>query len=412
MKVLYFDCFSGISGNMVLGALLELGVSLPYLEQELKKVNVDGYELKVSKVKKNGIGATYVDVVLEDTHAHLHHHHRTYTDIIQIIDESGITENAKELAKAIFYRIAKAEAKVHQESIEQVHFHEVGAIDSIVDIIGASILIDKLNPDRIIASVVNDGHGFTFCQHGQIPIPVPATVEIFADAKVRSKQVDIDKELVTPTGAAIIAQLAAEYTNMPEMIVECTGYGAGKRDLLIPNVLRVVQGEVVVEKEDEIKEEKEEKIQDKIQDRSSQILVMETNIDDCSPEILGYTMECLLQAGAKDVFFTPIQMKKNRMATMLTVLCEEELQTRMEEIIFQETTTLGIRMHKEYRTMLHRKQGKVATPYGELVVKEMIRNGVKVQVPEYESAKHLALANQVPLQEIYKLNCSLQEIIL
>lgn len=452
LNVLYFDCFSGISGNMALGALLELGVPLTYLLDELNKVNVDGYRIEVTKVKKNGIGATYVNVVLEDTlkvseeyhhkcspehshnevdhqhkhshdhsheeehhhhehiHDHDHHHvHRTYADIVEIIDESGITAGAKKLAQAIFSRIAKAEAKVHQETIDEVHFHEVGAVDSIVDIIGTAILIDKLAPDKIIASVVNDGHGFTYCQHGKIPIPVPATVEIFADAKVRSKQIDIEKELVTPTGAAIIAELATQFTQMPEMIIRGTGYGAGTRDLEIPNVVRVVQGEVCIGFE-------EENLQDSASSRQisqnhnhvnnqvndqDEIIVMHTNIDDCSPEVLGYAMECLFTAGAKDVYFTPIHMKKNRMATMLTVLCDESSQTKLEEIIFKETTTIGIRIHKEYRKVLPRKASVVLTPYGELNVKEIIRDGETVIVPEFESARELALKNNIAIQKIY-----------
>ncbi|HEX3021048.1 MAG TPA: LarC family nickel insertion protein, partial [Lachnospiraceae bacterium] len=366
MRILYFDCFSGISGNMALGALLDLGIEVDQLNVELRKVKVDGWHLHVTDVKKNGIGAKYVDVHLKDEHGqehdadgfghehnhehsheadghehnhehsheadghehghghsheaeghshshehshngdghthshehthegegHSHHHahvHRTYGDILRIIDESTISENAKKLSKNIFYRVAKAEAKVHQEPVDEVHFHEVGAIDSIIDIIGTAILIDMVKPDRIYASIVNDGYGFTYCQHGQIPIPVPATVEIFSDANVLCRQIDIDKELVTPTGAAIIAELASEYGQMPLMKVARTGYGAGKRDIKIPNVLRVVMGESIEEtvpKTNSISDKVvETEVNPVVSTISDKIMVMETNIDDSSPEI-------------------------------------------------------------------------------------------------------------------------------
>ena len=343
MKTLYFDCSAGISGDMTLGALLDLGIDKDKFVAELNKLNVEGYDMVFGRAVKNGIGANKVDVVItiegydadghpimkeihdddhhcehhhdhdhehrhehehehhhdhehehehdhhhdhEHDHEHDHHHdhhhphvHRNVADVFAIIDNSEINENAKELAKRIFMRVAKAESKVHNEPLDKVHFHEVGAIDSIVDIIGTAICIDMLKPDRICASVVNDGHGFIMCQHGQIPVPVPATAQIFADSDVISRQIDIDTELVTPTGAAIIAELADSYGTMPAMKIEKIGMGAGSKDMKIPNVLRVAMGE-----EKEISEET--------------ITVLETNIDDASGEILGYTMERLLAAGA------------------------------------------------------------------------------------------------------------------
>lgn len=262
MKVLYFDCSSGISGNMTLGALSELIDDPHYLVNELKKLNVDGYHIHISKEKKNGITGTYVDVHLEHEHhhehehehehehlhhehAHHHHHeHRNLFDVNKIIDESEIDEKAKDLAKRIFLRVAKAESKVHNETLENVHFHEVGAIDSVVDIIGTAILLCKINPDVIYSSVVNDGYGFIECAHGMISVPVPATSEIFAASNAITRQIDVDTELVTPTGAAIIAEIASEFTTMPAMNVQKVGWGTGTKDLVIPNVLKVSLGEI------------------------------------------------------------------------------------------------------------------------------------------------------------------------
>jgi len=241
VKVLYFDCSSGISGNMTLGALSELIDDPHYLVNELKKLNVDGYHIHISKEKKNGITGTYVDVHLEHEH---HHEHRNLFDVNKIIDESEIDEKAKDLAKRIFLRVAKAESKVHNETLENVHFHEVGAIDSIVDIIGTAILLCKINPDVIYSSVVNDGYGFIECAHGMISVPVPATSEIFAASNAITRQIDVDTELVTPTGAAIIAEIASEFTTMPAMNVQKVGWGTGTKDLVIPNVLKVSLGEI------------------------------------------------------------------------------------------------------------------------------------------------------------------------
>ncbi|HEX3022004.1 MAG TPA: LarC family nickel insertion protein, partial [Lachnospiraceae bacterium] len=252
---------------------------------------------------------------------------------------------------------------------------------------------------------VNDGYGFTYCQHGQIPIPVPATVEIFSDANVLCRQIDIDKELVTPTGAAIIAELASEYGQMPLMKVVRTGYGAGKRDIKIPNVLRVVMGESIEETvpktnsiSDMVVETEANPVVSTISDK---IMVMETNIDDSSPEILGYVMELLLEAGALDVFYTSIQMKKNRPATKLTVLCKENLREAMERILFTETTTIGIRVRKEDRTILNREPMQIDTKFGKLLVKKTSFHDIIKIMPEYESAKQLAMENSVPLREVY-----------
>ena len=391
MKVLYFDCSSGISGNMTLGSLLEIIGDEDYLINELKKLNVEGYKIEISKKIKNGITGTHVDVKLESEHKHEHEHnhhhhhheHRNLNDINTIIDNSKLDEKVKELSKKIFLRVAKAESKVHNKPLNEVHFHEVGALDSIVDIVGTAILINKINPDKIISSIVNDGYGFIECAHGTMSVPVPATSEIFANSNVRFRQIDIDTELVTPTGAAIIAELAEEFTTLPAMTTNKIGWGAGTKDLKIPNVLKVYYGEM--------------------QEQNENFVVMETNIDDCGGEILGYTEELLFENGALDVFFTPIFMKKNRPAYRLTVACKKEDVFKLQNIIFRETTTIGIRYRFESRTELGREFVEIDTKYGKLKAKKVINDGETYVYPEYSSIKELAQKNNIPLKELYKL---------
>ena len=423
MKTLYFDCSSGISGNMTLAALTEIIGDENYLIEELKKLHIDGYTIDISKKVKNGITGTHVDVILthqhehshtheehihhhdhihedhihhhehdeehlhendhEHGHEHHHHEHRNLHDVCEIIDNSDIDEESKDLAKRIFMRVAKAESKVHNKPLDEVHFHEVGAIDSIVDIVGTAILINKIHPDKIISSVVNDGHGFIECAHGTMAVPVPATSEIFANSNVEFRQIDIDTELVTPTGAAIIAELSSEFTTLPAMKIKKIGWGAGTKDLKIPNVLKVYYGEM--------------------QEQNQKIVVMETNIDDCSGEILGYTEDLLFQNGALDVFYTPIFMKKNRPAYRLTVVCKEPDIQKLQNIIFKETTTIGIRYRYEYRTELEREPITINTKYGTLQAKKVVNNGETYIYPEYESVKELAEKNHIPLKEIYNL---------
>ena len=395
MKTLYFDCSSGISGNMTLGALLEIVGDENYLLNELKKLNIDEYKIEISKIVQNGITGTYVDVILEhghhkkdhhEQHQHEHHHHehRNLNDVNTIIENSSLEEKVKELAKRIFLRVAKAESKVHNKPLDEVHFHEVGAIDSIVDIVGTAILIHKINPDKIISSVVNDGYGFIRCAHGLISVPVPATSEIFANSNVEFRQIDIDTELVTPTGAAIIAELATEFTTLPAMVTEKIGWGAGSKDLKIPNILKVYYGES--EKQNE------------------NLVVMETNIDDCSGEIFGYTQELLFQNGALDVFFTPIYMKKNRPGYRMSVTCRKQDMFKLQNIIFRETTTIGIRYRFEYRTELQREMLEIDTKYGKIKAKKVLNNGEEYIYPEYESVKKLAKENNIPLKELYHLS--------
>lgn len=405
MKTLYFDCSSGISGNMTLGALIEILGNEDYLLEELKKLNVPGYHIEISKKVKNGITGTYVDVILAEhnhshEHEHEHHHeeneeqhyhtheyhheHRNLNDVNKIIDDSLLDDKVKKLAKNIFMRVAKAESKVHNKPLDQVHFHEVGAIDSIVDIVGTAILINKINPDRIISSIVNDGYGFIECAHGIMSVPVPATSEIFANSEVKFRQIDVDTELVTPTGAAIIAELAEEFTTLPAMVTEKVGWGIGSKDLKLPNVLKVYYGEIDKPNED--------------------FVVIETNIDDCGGELFGYTQELLFKNGALDVFYTPIFMKKNRPAYRLTVACRRKDMYKLQNIIFRETTTIGMRYRFEYRTELEREIIEIDTKYGKIKAKKVNNNGEIYIYPEYESIKEVAQRNNVPLKDLYKLD--------
>lgn len=395
MKILYFDCSSGISGNMTIGALLEIVDDEKYLLNELKKLNIDGYEIKISKKVKNGITGTHVDVLLEHEHHHIHkehnhenehthhHEHRNLSDVNKIIDNSTLNDEVKKLAKKIFLRVAKAESKVHNKPLEEVHFHEVGAIDSIIDIVGTAILINKINPDKIVSSTVNDGYGFIECAHGKMAVPVPATSEIFSNSNVKFRQIEIDTELVTPTGAAIIAELATDFMPLPEMRIEKIGWGSGSKDLQIPNVLKVYYGNIEDEKND--------------------IIVMETNIDDCGGEILGYTQELLFKNGALDVFFTPIFMKKNRPGYRMSITCKEEDKLKLQNIIFRETTTIGIRYRKEHRAVLKREIIEIETKYGKIKAKKVINNGEEYIYPEYEEIKKIAEKNNIPLKKFYKL---------
>ena len=382
MKILYFDCFAGISGDMTLGALMDLGVPEEYVISEIKKL-IHDFDLTVERRKKNGIEANYLKINL---HEHDHsHHHRSFADIKNMLNDSSLNTSVKKMSLDIFKTVAEAEATVHGVDIDNVHFHEVGALDSIIDIVGTAVCIDYLKPDCIMSGTINDGHGFVECQHGTIPVPVPAVVEIFKNRKIEASRIDIDKELVTPTGAAIVATLAKQNRLTEGYKIEKIGYGAGTRELPIPNTLRVFIYSV-----------------DPVKKDTSNITVVETNIDDTSSEILGYVMERLLKAGANDVFFTPIQMKKNRPAVKLTVLCESSMVDSMAEIIFSETSTIGIRVREEMRRCLKREIKQTETQYGSLTVKEVEFNGKLRQYAEYEDAKRLAEAAGAAIRDVMR----------
>lgn len=389
MKTLFFDCSSGISGNMTLGALLELvGDEIWFLEQ-IEKLSIWGYQIEISKRESHGISGTFVDVRIDsDSHVHMH---RNLQDIEQLIRNSSLESDVKDLAIEIFRKVAVAEAKVHGKPIEQVHFHEVGAIDSIIDIVGTAILIRKLNPDRICASVLNEGHGFIDCQHGRMSVPVPATIEILANAGVPFRQVDVETEMITPTGAAIIVTLAEEFGNAPAMKLKGVGYGVGSREIGYANALKVYVGESISNG-----------------DSNGEIYVIETNIDDATGEELGYTMERLLEAGAKDAFYTPIFMKKNRPAYQLTVLCEQKKIQELQEIIFCETTTIGVRYYPVKRTELMREMVEMQLPEeyaGERIrcKKVTTEGGETFLYPEYEDMREVAKKTGKPIKEIRNL---------
>ena len=406
MKALYLDCPSGISGNMFLGACIQLGVPEKYLRQELDKLSLSKeYVLEISDAVKNGIGAAYANVVFyhdnihafepketikhEDNGIHHHHHehsheHRTMTHIRHIIEDSALSDSVKSTALKIFQVIAEAEGKVHRKPAEEVHFHEVGAVDSIVDIVGCAICLDYLGVEKIFVGRINVGSGFVNCAHGLMPVPAPATAELLQ--KFKTYSYEVGKELTTPTGAAIVCALAEFSANLPEDFTsEKIGYGAGSHDLPIPNVLRVYLGEYSGQAE-------------------RRLVKLETNIDDMNPQIYGWLYERLFKAGALDVWTQNIYMKKNRPAQMLSVLVDIEHEADCAKIIFEETTTIGLRVIEVARRIeATRRMAKVDTSYGEVQCKVSAFDGKIVSItPEYDDCRRLAEEKNVPLKLIWQ----------
>lgn len=466
MRILYFDCLSGISGDMTVAALLDAGVDQQAFLTELNKLQLPGYQIEISKKQKCGITGTDFNVILaseseeghehendhnhehshdhehnhdhdehhhhhthdghshedeharmhalgleheheaeyshghhhhESEHSHGHHHvhsheghshdhhghshtpHRNLNDILHIIMISELSDVVKSTSEKIFQIVAKAEAKIHNLPIEEVYFHEVGAVDSIVDIVGAAICLDLLGVDEIYASPLNTGTGFVKCAHGKLPVPAPATLEILKGVPIYSS--GIRNELVTPTGAAILKAVVKEFISVPMMVVDEIGYGLGKKDFEIANVLRVTIGQ---------------------KKNNENLMLLETNIDNQNPEIFSYLMPKLFEAGALDVYYTSIQMKKNRPGTMLSVLCKVEHQSELEGILFLETSTLGIRCQKLERHALERKMETVSTPLGAIPVKLAYREGKLIKwAPEYEVLAQIAKEKDLPLQKVY-----------
>ena len=386
MKILYYDCFSGISGDMNLGAMVDLGVNGDYLIKELSKLHLDTeYEIKINKDTRKGICGTKVDVMLvkgDENHHGGELHHRHLKDIETIIKESSLNVKVKKLSLDMFMKVAQAEARVHGMSIYEVHFHEVGAIDSIVDMVGAAIALDYLNVDKIMASPVQVGGGFVRCAHGLIPVPAPATIEILKGIPIKSGIVPF--ETTTPTGAAILMANVEEFTDKMEFTVEKIGYGLGSRDLEIPNVLRVYLGNT--------------KSSDNIEDQ----YILETNIDDMNPEYYGYIEERLFETGALDVYKTPIIMKKGRPAIKLTILVNQKKEKEVLDIIFRETTSIGIRKFKVEKIMLHRDFSTVTTKYGDVTIKNSYYEGELVKCKaEYEDCRRIAIENNIPIAKVY-----------
>ncbi len=380
MRTAYFDCFSGISGDMTLGALIDAGLSFDGLRAQLTTLKVPGYELSVEKVKKHGIGGTKFHVNVRDPGSH----HRSLKDIEAIIRASALEPPVQARALAVFTRLAQAEATIHQTAVDQVHFHEVGAVDSIVDIIGAVTALHLLNVQRVLASAVNVGAGFVRATHGVLPVPAPATAELLKGIPTYAR--GNDGELTTPTGAALLATLAESFGPPPRMRVEQIGYGAGTRDLpQAPNLLRVFIGE------------------DGARGDADMISVLEANIDDMNPEWFEYAQERLFAQGALDVFYTPIFMKKNRPATKLTVLCAPDAVDLIADVLFRETSTFGVRTYEVRRQKLHRFSQTLDTPYGPIAVKIGRWREQVVQIsPEYESCRQAARRCGVPLKDVYQ----------
>ncbi|OPY58322.1 MAG: hypothetical protein A4E55_01001 [Pelotomaculum sp. PtaU1.Bin035] len=385
MKVLYFDCFSGISGDMTLGALIDLGIDVKCFKNELQRLNLDGYEIAIKKKVKYGIAGTDVEINLCDDHAYSS---SNLQDVEMLINSSGLREKVKCFSKKVFREIARAEAKVHNKSIDEVHFHEVGAVDSIVDIVGVSICLDLLDVQMAFSSPLHEGQGFIECRHGMLPVPVPAVMEMLTGSKIPIPIIieNINTELVTPTGIGIIKCLASDFGNMPAMIIDKVGYGMGKRDTGRLNAIRIVMGTLFQENGD-----------------MEEIVVLETNIDDMSPEILGYLMERLLENGALDVFNTPIHMKKNRPAVMVTVLAGKDNEQKLTDIVLEECSTLGIRRSMVTRYCMDRKVINIDTKFGNARVKVAAKGNIKKISPEYEDCKEIAKRTGMPLQEIFQM---------
>lgn len=385
VKTLYLDCFAGASGDMLVGAMLDCGLDFELLRSELLKLGVEGYELSLKRASRSGISAAKFDVHLEDSHSREHHHeHRSLSEIKRIIASSTLSEQVKQRAQTIFQRIGEAEAKIHDIPIETVHFHEVGAIDSIVDIAGACVAFEVLKIERIVSSPLHVGSGSFQCAHGTYPAPGPATAELLKGVPIYSK--DIEGELVTPTGAAIISTLAESYGPMPMMRIEKIGYGAGTRDYpTFPNALRAIIGE----------------IEEGADCAPTTVTVIEANIDDLNAQVFGYLMEKALAAGALDIFYTPAQMKKNRPGVLLTLLCNPPDRERMCDLIFRETTTLGVRYRNEQREILTREFVTVETEYGPIRIKvSRARDGrVMNASPEFEDCRAAAEKSGVGLRD-------------
>ena len=503
MKIIYMDCASGISGDMTIGAFLDLGVDPEYLTRELKKLGVSGYNLVIKPKAMKGIAGTDFDVILTEdepshdhhdpdhghnhghsqdqdhdhahdhghehnhnhahghehdhnhahdhdhnhdhdhahghehnhgvdhdpnhvhphdhshqhaeahSHAHDHSHshsesdahaHSNWQEIRSLIKGSSLKDEVKDLALRIFRRVAEAEAKVHGVTPDEVHFHEVGAVDSIVDIVGVAICVDAIKPDRVVVSPMNTGSGTVKCRHGVLPVPAPATAEILANRGALVYSSGVRGELVTPTGAAIAAELADEFGSLPPMVLKKTAFGTGKKDFEMPNVLRLLLGEGTSASTRPSSSPAAETVAERmpLAEAPDRIMVLEANIDDMTGEIAGYVMERLLEEGALDVFYTPIFMKKNRPAIKLSVLSRNESVKALEKRILAETTTIGIRKYEAQRVVMDRTIKTVQLPYGEAGVKVCTYEGIEKAAPEYESLKVLAKKTGLPLIKIYQ----------
>ncbi len=383
MKVLYYDCFAGISGDMNLGAMVDLGVDPAYLRKELAKLNISGFHLGITRDKRKGISGTKATVIImnqeNEKHRHLSH-------IEELVNSSSLSGKVKKNALKIFNRVAVAEAKIHEIPIDEVHFHEVGALDSIADIVGAAICLDYLNVDKIMSSPVQLGGGMVKCAHGLMPVPAPATAEILLNIPVKTGLVN--HEATTPTGAAILAAMADEFTTTIDFPIVKTGYGIGHRDTDVPNVLRVFLCETAGGTEDVTSEE---------------AVLLESNIDDMNPEHYDHILEQLFRAGARDAWLVPILMKKSRPAATLSVLCKPDDTDAMKDVIFTHSSSIGVREYRVKKDMLRREEISVETGYGPVKVKQSFFKGRLVRSkPEYEDCRMLAEKHGLSISEIEK----------
>lgn len=421
MQTLYLDIFSGISGDMFLGAMLDLGLDESHLRAQLASIPVGNYKLNIYRDARSSVEGVKFDVILdqpESNHSHHHHHHghshshdhhshthshggiedhghddqhaRNYAQIKTLIEESPLSDWVKRRSIAVFHRIAIAEGKVHGLPPEKVHFHEVGAVDSIVDILGACIALEALGCPKVLSAPVVEGTGFVHCAHGKFPVPTMATLSILGEAGISLTQCDVPYELVTPTGAALLAEFGESFGLMRGLVARKVGYGLGGRDIPgKPNVLRAILGETVASDVDGDLE-------------SDTVALLETNLDDCRPEIIGHFMELALKRGALDVYYTPIQMKKHRPGVLLSVLCQPKDVSEFRDLILTETTAFGVRSATMERRKLKRSFGSIKTPYGEIQTKTGFLDGDIIRVtPEYESCRQAAEAAQVSIQTVY-----------
>jgi uncharacterized protein (TIGR00299 family) protein len=379
-KLAYFDCFSGVSGDMTLGALVDAGADLAAIEAELRELPVKGWSLAAEKVKRGALAATFVKVRTEETH-----HHRGLTKILDTIAKADLAPRAAERASAIFRRLGEAEARIHNTTVDQVHFHEVGALDAIVDIVGAAVGFELLGIEEFACSPVNVGGGRAETAHGPLPVPAPASIEMLRGKPVYSS--GIEKELTTPTGAAIVSTLCSRFGALPAMTATGVGYGAGSWELAEQaNVLRLVIGESAVQH---------------ARPGEQIVTVLETNLDDMNPQIYGYLVEQAFAAGALDVYSTAVQMKKGRPGVLVTLLCEPHAVDGLVDLLFRETTTLGVRSYEARRRVLARETVTVQTPLGSVRVKLARLNGsVLNAAPEYEDCRRIAAERGVPLKQV------------
>ena len=384
MKLAYFDCSSGISGDMILGALVDCGVSIEQIKDGLASLPIDGYEIVEKHVRKTGLNCTQIEVVVQDKVKE-----RRLAEILAIVEESQIPEKVKQKSLRVFQRIGSVEAQIHGETVENIHLHELGGLDTIIDVVGAFLGLDILGVDQVYASPLPLGTGQIQSAHGTIPLPAPATLALLVGVPVVGSE--LKNELVTPTGAAILTSLAPEYGIIPAMRLLRTGYGAGKMDLPIPNVLRLILGEGIDNPQSTSSYQKDE------------LVCLETNIDNMNPEIFSYLSERLFDSGALDVSLVPMFMKKNRPGTLVNVLCAEEIAAMLISILFSETTTLGIRKYPLSRYSVERRSAQVSTNYGSVKVK-FSRKGEDSwdYSPEYEDCRRLALLHRVPIRKIYR----------